>query len=229
MKKKNNGFTLIELMVSVGLMVLLLGIVFNIFTSTSEVVTRTEATMEMFQNARVIFDIMSQDFTNAREIAVFDNMTTLSDSKNILTLITTTSWIDKNTNKQTIGSAEVTYSLKKTREFASKKLYYLQRKIKDVDEENAPNVIGEYLVAPDATDNNRNIPFYVEAYKYNSLSTYPETNSKWKNEGTLDKENENGNEKYKIPPAVRVTMTLADEFLRNRQTFSRVFWIPQGK
>lgn len=221
MKKKNNGFTLIELMVSVGLMVLLLGIVFNIFTSTSEVVTRTEATMEMFQNARVIFDIMSQDFTNAREIAIFDNMTTLSDSKDILTLITTTSWIDKNTNKQTIGSAEVTYSLKMTREFESKKLYYLQRKIKDVDEENAPNVIGEYLVAPDATNDKRNIPFYVEAFTYNSQSTNPE----WSHNGTLDKEDN----KYKIPPAVRITMTLSDEFLRNRQTFSRVFWIPQGK
>lgn len=227
MKKKNNGFTLIELMVSVGLMVLLLGIVFNIFTSTSEVVTRTEATMEMFQNARVIFDIMSQDFTNAREITVFDNMTTLSDSKDILTLITTTSWIktENNTQTQTIGSAEVTYSLKMTREFESKKLYYLQRKIKDVDEENAPNVIGEYLVAPDATDNNRNIPFYIEAFIYKSSNDSSNDSSEWENK----KEPEKENGKYKIPPAVRVTMTLADEFLRNRQTFSRVFWIPQGK
>lgn len=221
MKKKNNGFTLIELMVSVGLMVLLLGIVFNIFTSTSEVMTRTEATMEMFQNARVIFDIMSQDFTNAREITVFDNMTTLSDSKDILTLITTTSWIktENNTQTQTIGSAEVTYSLKKTREFESKKLYYLQRQIKN--EEENPTVIGEYLVAPDATDNNRNIPFYIEAFIYNSSND----SSKWENKKELEKENG----KYKIPPAVRITMTLADEFLRNRQTFSRIFWIPQGK
>ena len=214
MKKKNNGFTLIELMVAVGLMVLLLGIVFNIFTSASEVMTRTEATMEMFQNARVIFDIMSQDLTNAREIKKFNNMTTLSDSQDILTLITTTSWIktENNTQTQTIGSAEVTYSLKKTKEFASKKLYYLQRQIKN--EEENPTVIGEYLVAPDANDNKRNIPFYVEACKY--------AGSKWTPETSI-------NNSEDIPPAVRVTMTLADEFLRNRQTFSRVFWIPQGK
>lgn len=214
MKKKNNGFTLIELMVAVGLMVLLLGIVFNIFTSASEVMTRTEATMEMFQNARVIFDIMSQDLTNAREIKKFNNMTTLSDSQDILTLITTTSWIktENNTQTQTIGSAEVTYSLKKTKEFASKKLYYLQRQIKN--EEEKPTVIGEYLVAPDATDDTRNIPFYVEACKY--------ADSKWTPETSI-------NNSEDIPPAVRVTMTLADEFLRNRQTFSRVFWIPQGK
>lgn len=220
MKKKNNGFTLIELMVSVGLMVLLLGIVFNIFTSTSEVVTRTEATMEMFQNARVIFDIMSQDFTNAREIKL-ENIATLSnnnmtdnkahditDDKAILTLTTTTSWIKD--NKQTIGSATVIYSLKKAKDFESEKLYYLQRKIDK--EESESTIIGEYLVAPGIDNNDYiDIPFYVEAFTYQS---------DWKRN---DKITDNT-----IPPAVRITMTLSDEFLRNRQTFSRVFWIPQG-
>jgi prepilin-type N-terminal cleavage/methylation domain-containing protein len=227
MKKKNNGFTLIELMVAVGLMVLLLGIVFNIFTSASEVMTRTEATMEMFQNARVIFDIMSQDLTNAREVKL-ENIATLSknnnitdnkahditDNKAILTLTTTTSWIEN--NAQTIGSATVTYSLKKAKDFASEKLYYLQRKIEKTTTSNAVisnDIIGEYLVAPGTTATDYlDIPFYIEAFTYNST---------WSKSDTIADNT--------IPPAVRITMTLADEFLRNRQTFSRIFWIPQGK
>jgi prepilin-type N-terminal cleavage/methylation domain-containing protein len=221
MKKKNNGFTLIELMVAVGLMVLLLGIVFNIFTSASEVMTRTEATMEMFQNARVIFDIMSQDLTNARAITFpkineSNHEPSITDDSAILTLTTTTSWIEN--NAQTIGSATVTYSLKKAKDFASEKLYYLQRKIKKTTNSSvaiSTDIIGEYLVKTGATvAAHNNIPFYVEAFTYNS--------SKWDSKTEISDSSD-------VPPAVRITMTLADEFLRNRQTFSRVFWIPQGK
>ncbi|HXX94331.1 MAG TPA: prepilin-type N-terminal cleavage/methylation domain-containing protein [Planctomycetota bacterium] len=55
------GFTLVELLISIALMVMLLAAVTMIFGGTTETVAVQEARMEVFTNARYALDIMEND------------------------------------------------------------------------------------------------------------------------------------------------------------------------
>ena len=63
--KRQPGFTLIELMVSVALMLILVGAVIMVFSSSSEVFTAAEAKMSIHQNARVAMELMARELASA--------------------------------------------------------------------------------------------------------------------------------------------------------------------
>ena len=70
MKQKYNGFTLIELMVSVALMLIIIGMTMVIFNSTSTTFTVAEAKVDIMQNARLALDTIAKDIANATNIGV---------------------------------------------------------------------------------------------------------------------------------------------------------------
>jgi type II secretory pathway pseudopilin PulG len=59
--KRNKGFTLIEMIVSVGLMMILIAIVIQAFHTADKVGRKTRAWIEIHQNARCLFDFMDRD------------------------------------------------------------------------------------------------------------------------------------------------------------------------
>ena len=61
MKLKKSNFTLLELIISMGIFVILLFIISIIFTSAQRVWTQSAAKMEVFENARVAMDMMTRD------------------------------------------------------------------------------------------------------------------------------------------------------------------------
>lgn len=65
MRKKQHGFTLVELMIAVALMVILTGSIVFVFTQAQRVYTQTDATVKVYQNARTAMDIMERDIANA--------------------------------------------------------------------------------------------------------------------------------------------------------------------
>ena len=63
--KGQQAFTLIELMVSVALMLILVGAVVMVFSSSSEVFIAAEAKMTIHQNARVAMEFMARELASA--------------------------------------------------------------------------------------------------------------------------------------------------------------------
>lgn len=62
---RGRGFSLIELLISVVLMIILLGAVTMIFIKTTETVARQDARMTVYTNARYAMDIMENDLMGA--------------------------------------------------------------------------------------------------------------------------------------------------------------------
>ena len=250
MKQKYNGFTLIELMVSVALMLIIIGMTMVIFNSTSTTFTVAEAKVDIMQNARLALDTIAKDIANATNIFGQLIQTDKNDKNkpNLLTLqiMTVTNWRENSESKT--GKALVVYTLSPDKKFDNQQLYYLNRKIlketknasgvtkyNDVDP-NADNSIAEYLVAPSTTDDDHvNAPFYFEYF------IHPGTQSqKWNyNESNQDQTTNykiptETNDKYyftfdsELPPLVRITITVTDEHMNACRTLSRMIWIPKG-
>ena len=61
---RQKGFTLVELMIAVALMVILSGSIVFVFTQAQRIYTQTSSMVKVYQNARAAFDIMERDFAN---------------------------------------------------------------------------------------------------------------------------------------------------------------------
>lgn len=136
---KRRGFTLMELLVAVTLMVFLMTIVVQIFLTSTDVFNRAKAKTEIYQNARYALDRMGKEINNCLSMELgnqdfrmgaprgsnspywFGAGTTFPTTDDIdgfpvsapfLVMITSTSWIDS-TGKQVVGSAKVVYRVKK--------------------------------------------------------------------------------------------------------------------
>lgn len=66
--RRANGFTLIELMVAVGLMVILIGAVVFVFAQTTGIFNEADARMQIYQNARLSIDKMEESLVSALPI-----------------------------------------------------------------------------------------------------------------------------------------------------------------
>lgn len=64
-KKNSAGFTLIEMLVAMALMLMLSGMLFQVFTSAREVSRKSDACIEIYQNARCMFDFLERDLSGA--------------------------------------------------------------------------------------------------------------------------------------------------------------------
>ena len=63
--RKNSGFTLMELLVAVGLMVILMTAIVLIFYRSTDVMKIQDARIQIYENARAAVDIIANDIQNA--------------------------------------------------------------------------------------------------------------------------------------------------------------------
>ncbi len=63
--KKTGGFTLIEMMVAMVLMLLLVALMFQTFRTADKIGRKTHAWVEIHQNARAMFEFMERDISGA--------------------------------------------------------------------------------------------------------------------------------------------------------------------
>ncbi len=61
---KRSGFTLMELLVAVSLMVFLMTIVVQVFMTSTDIFNRAKAKTEIYQNARYALDRMGKEINN---------------------------------------------------------------------------------------------------------------------------------------------------------------------
>lgn len=61
MRRFQNRFTLLELLIAMGLMVLLMLAVISIFATAMDIFNKSKAKMEVYQNARTAIDILERD------------------------------------------------------------------------------------------------------------------------------------------------------------------------
>lgn len=178
MHNTRQGFTLIELMVSIALMLLLIGIVMSIFNNSSTTVTMAEAKVEIFQNARTTFEAMAQEITDATEICIYnatteEDLSTMYDNNHAnivleekivragienprpsLTLKTITHWVQEDVN--TSGEALVQYTIEPHHNFNGEMLFSLRKTIFDKKDSSikiydgiiTSDILSEYLVCP---------------------------------------------------------------------------------
>ncbi len=135
---KRSGFTLMELLVAVSLMVFLMTIVVQVFMTSTDIFNRAKAKTEIYQNARYALDRMGKEINNCLSMelgnqdfrlgaprsagsawyggttsfSARDDMDGFPVTAPYLVMITSTSWIEA-TGKQVVGSARVVYRLKK--------------------------------------------------------------------------------------------------------------------
>ncbi|RME85836.1 MAG: prepilin-type N-terminal cleavage/methylation domain-containing protein, partial [Planctomycetota bacterium] len=64
MKYQKNGFTLVELMIAVALMVILTGSIVFVFTQAQRIYSNTNEAVKVYQQARAAMDTMERDFAN---------------------------------------------------------------------------------------------------------------------------------------------------------------------
>ena len=149
MHNTRQGFTLIELMVAIALMLLLIGIIMSIFHNSSTAVTMAEAKVEIFQNARTTFEAMAQEITDATEICIYNGTLGNIDSNSFprpsLTLKTIAHWTENNEQKS--GEAVVQYTITRSKTFNEEPLFSLQKIIvprKRVADPDFPNDLTKY-------------------------------------------------------------------------------------
>jgi type II secretory pathway pseudopilin PulG len=65
MSCRNSGVTLIELLVAIALMIILTGSISYVFITSREVFSQSEATIQVYQNARNAFDIIEREVSIA--------------------------------------------------------------------------------------------------------------------------------------------------------------------
>lgn len=182
MHNTRQGFTLIELMVSIALMLLLIGIVMSIFNNSSTTVTMAEAKVEIFQNARTTFEAMAQEIADATEICIYNLTTENIDSNSFyrpsLTIKTIAHWIEN--NRQRSGEAVVQYTITESKKFNEEPLFSLQKIVvpkKRIADPNAPNDLTKYQ---ESTEKIYEAPLISLAPdKRLSLSTIPEIISEY--------------------------------------------------
>ena len=67
-KKNLGGFTIIEMLVSVALLLMLSGILFEVFNKAQAVSRKSNAWIEIHQNARCMFDFLERDLAEATAV-----------------------------------------------------------------------------------------------------------------------------------------------------------------
>jgi prepilin-type N-terminal cleavage/methylation domain-containing protein len=65
MSYRNTGVTLIELLVAIALMIILTGSISYVFITSRSVFSQSEATIQVYQNARNAFDIIEREVSIA--------------------------------------------------------------------------------------------------------------------------------------------------------------------
>ena len=210
MIKPKRGFTLVELLVSVVLMLILVGAVVEVFRHTSNAVSQAESTMEVYQNARAIFELISRDLASV-QVGNGQNLILRQVANNIdfLEFHTITSWLRNGIEES--GLARIAYRAQRKNNRWT--LYRL------VTPQGDPgplgmDVLGQYL----ATDGGGNPSIRVE-YFDTGVSRFKAPDASHPN-FTFDENN--------LPSALRISMLVTDRHGRITRPFSRVISVATG-
>lgn len=214
------GFTLIELLISVVLMVMLVGIVVMVFSHASEVMSTSEAKMEVYQNARAAFELMARDLSGvqvsaSQQLSMKTPVETATITEYFLNFTTIASWREGGTAHS--GTANIRYRLAPV---GATGLVNLERRLTPMTGGVAgtaqPNLLAQYV------HNTGQLRFNIEFY--NPTSNAFERPDATGSNSCFD----NTTTARRVPPAIRVSMDLRDRRGKVVRTFSRVIWIATG-
>ena len=232
MQKAKTGFTLLELMVSVGLMLILVTSVVTVFNHTSSVFTIFEAKMSIYQNATAVFDTMERELASAENSSIGDvpefKGFFYSHNDSILKFKTSTYWI-KNGVRQS-GMAIVEYYLQ---DVPGHPVCNLMKRVSRIDMEKTPVVeevsnaiLGQYVNK--SVRNKKDVyAFHVKFFEYNVDTKIWEMKPKNKTKEDDDDWEDDYFIKSKepLPHAARITINFTDKENRIIRTLSRTVWI----
>ena len=228
------GFTLIELMITVGLMAFIMTLVAAIFSQTSSVVTIGSDRLTIYSSARAAMDILVTDINGCLPIESERQKFTLKEDKDkedVAGARDSISFCAVALVKQQPVSAQISYYLvedtdpsildeqgksgRSTTTKTKRQLYILRREARDFDGKELDTVALCHYV----------LSFNIEIYDRASRS-YKQL-SEVSNEYPIgDKTPEN----EKLPLGLRVTIrVIANAAERQERIISRVIWIPMGE
>jgi prepilin-type N-terminal cleavage/methylation domain-containing protein len=222
------GFTLIELLISVVLMVILVGVVVVVFVNTSEVMTASEAKMEVYQNARAVFEIMARDMAGIqvstfrgmgiRQPTVYSTVYSNTSGEYFVGFFTIGSW--RQPSGAGSGTAEIEYRLRSTGS-AGLGLVNIERALTYTNSVGTlvttTNLLGQYV-------NNTGGALRFRIEYYNKDPAFPPVNRFIEPPTTLRFFQTSAT----VPSAIRISMDLRDRRTKVVRSFSRVIWIATG-
>ncbi len=218
---KKHGFTLVELLVSVALMLILVGAVIMIFQNSSEVFSISDAKIFVYQNGRAALELMSREITSADNSGspasnfTIRNPTAAATEQTILSFRTTTSWIESGAQKS--GTTVVTYLLSPNT--TDNTLWNLVRRIEPVSASKPDAILAQYIPVAEAA-------VKISYFKYNS------TSKNWdfaeEAAGTQKDFSTGTGGVANLPDAVRISIFFTDRQKRVTRCLSRTVWIPKS-
>lgn len=210
--KQSRGFTLVELLVAVALMVILVGAVVMVFTQSSQVISVSEAQMEVYQNARAAMEIIARDLASV-QVNTDCHFVINSDptSNPIMSFTTISSWEDTAGNRES-GTVRVEYRLVQVTNNA----FNMMRRLVEPPDSSSTQIVDSLLAQYIYRDAATTLHFTVENFTYSGSNFTV-------NSGDVDV-----SDTANLPPAVRITVDICDRHLRTVRTFSRTMWIATG-
>ncbi|WP_372371517.1 PilW family protein [Candidatus Uabimicrobium sp. HlEnr_7] len=225
-RRQQKGFTLIELLVAVSLMIILMGAIVLIFSRSTQLFNLSEANMNIFQNARVAFDLMSKELASSRGNLQINPVTSLAQEQELLSFRSIVTF-EGDSGPET-GVANVSYRVIPLEGSENRRWILLRNFV--VPAVGDPNLL-DPSVEPDLANARANesdvlcqfigaprdgaapgISFAFASY-FDDTSAANE--DRWEiltaNNGNVD--------------AVRISMDVTDEQSRITRTVGRVFWV----
>ena len=207
-------------MISVVLMLVLVTSVVMVFTHSSEVFSISESKMEVYQNARAAFELITRELTSADNATGLSGYTTFTGfsfanpgsvgtNLTIFQFKTNTSW--SGTSGRESGTAVVEYYLKRMIKYP--KLWELKRKVIPAGTSSAvvDNILAQYL------------PYSTSSIK---IGYFEYVGSNWVYREPANHSINVGNP---LPSAIRITINFTDKLQRVTRTLSKTVWIPKGQ
>jgi hypothetical protein len=196
----------------------------------------SEAKMEIYQNARVLFDMLARDLASvqvydsdnpptnpAQTFIITRSRIRTNNNEYFLAFNTITSWRNTTTNARESGVARVDYSFTSFAA-ANGNVCRLERNLSPIST-NAiaqSNVLGEFIFP--GTSNPRMLIEYYDK----SITNFREPGSLPNNMTFRDPGSLTASTTDNLPSSIRITMDLTDRNRRIIRTVSRVFWIATG-
>jgi type II secretory pathway component PulJ len=245
MKKKQSGFTLVELMVAVTLMIILVGAIAMVFTRAAEIATISDARHKIYNNARVAMDLMWKDLQallpvdgGNQQFSIRngggDHISTANDQISFHSTV-----FDSDGN---LRVAKVTYRLEKDPDSerqntlrTGRPLYILRRVLQATDGTSLKNIAGATITPADVCMYVISLNFEYRIETGTNAGTFTNNVAAvFKADGSDpigDSPPKSGdlNDPNMRISAVRVTMRIVeDNAERQERVISRVIWLPMS-
>lgn len=207
MRNKQRGFTLVELLVAVTLMVILIGAIVLIFDRSTKIFTTSEANMTVMQNVRVAFDSMAKELAGAQAGSIAAIPTSTADTQTLLTFQSIIS-VEDVTGLGTIEYLIIAVNNSNNQRWRLFRKFSLEKP--DGTTLAGQDILCQFIHAP----RNGVAPGIDFA-----IATFLKDENRWKIPATADDITSGG------VGAVRVKMDVTDIKTRLVRTVSRIFWI----